>query len=177
MNKFCECGREISLRKRRCHNCNQRAWRLANPEKDRASHRRFKEKHKEKLRIRRIEFFQRNPDKMAEYNARHRAKYPEHLRDLHNQSNLRLRRLVIATYGGMCVCCGETQFEFLAFDHPRDDGKEHRRSIGIRGGTEFCRWLKKNGFPPIVQILCHNCNLAKAFHGECPHSKNLRVAS
>ena len=27
----------------------------------------------------------------------------------------------------------------------------------------------KNYYPKNLQILCHNCNMAKGFYGECPH--------
>ena len=31
------------------------------------------------------------------------------------------------------------------------------------------RWLIKHKFPSGIQILCHNCNLAKGYYGSCPH--------
>ena len=31
------------------------------------------------------------------------------------------------------------------------------------------RWLIKHKFPPGIQVLCHNCNLAKGYYGACPH--------
>lgn len=34
----------------------------------------------------------------------------------------------------------------------------------------FYRWIKKNGFPDSVQVLCWNCNCAKGIYGYCPHS-------
>jgi hypothetical protein len=30
-------------------------------------------------------------------------------------------------------------------------------------------WLVKNKFPGGFQVLCHNCNYAKARSGRCPH--------
>jgi hypothetical protein len=33
------------------------------------------------------------------------------------------------------------------------------------------RDLKRRGFPPGHQVLCHNCNMAKQFYGQCPHKK------
>jgi hypothetical protein len=31
-------------------------------------------------------------------------------------------------------------------------------------------WIKKNNYPERLQILCFNCNMAKAHNGYCPHS-------
>ena len=38
-------------------------------------------------------------------------------------------------------------------------------------GASFYRWLKQNRFPPGLQVLCHNCNLAKSAYGSCPHTR------
>ncbi len=79
-----------------------------------------------------------------------------------------LRQLVLEHYGGHCQCCGETQYEFLVIDHINGGGRSHRRSIP---GQSVYRWLRKNNFPEGFQVLCHNCNMAKAFYGECPHQR------
>jgi hypothetical protein len=55
--------------------------------------------------------------------------------------------------------------EFLALDHIRNDGKSHREEIK----TNMMDWAIRNGFPKTLQLLCHNCNNAKAFYGRCPH--------
>lgn len=68
-------------------------------------------------------------------------------------------------YGSRCVCCGETHKEFLAFDHIYNNGAEHRRTM-----NNLLPWLRRNDFPDTIQILCHNCNMAKAFYGNCPHN-------
>lgn len=83
------------------------------------------------------------------------------------------RKAAIDYYGGKCACCGETEYAFLAFDHIDGGGNKHRRNekIGNMG-----RWAYDNGFPDILQILCHNCNSAKGFYGECPHkSKDMKL--
>ena len=78
-----------------------------------------------------------------------------------------LRIELIERYGGECICCGETTYEFLAFDHKDNDGKEWRKIHG--SGIAMFNYLRKNQFPDIVQLLCHNCNMAKQFYGQCPH--------
>lgn len=82
-----------------------------------------------------------------------------------------LRVLVLEHYGGKCVCCGETTREFLALDHKDGDGNKHRRSIGAtKGGINILNWVVRNDYPKMIQLLCHNCNAAKGFYGQCPHS-------
>ena len=67
-----------------------------------------------------------------------------------------------------CQCCGEREEKFLALDHINGEGPRHpvRRS----GGNSFYAWLKKQGFPPGLQVLCHNCNCAKGRTRDCPHA-------
>lgn len=72
---------------------------------------------------------------------------------------------VIKHYGDKCACCGETTPEFLAIDHIDGIGKERRRS-----GSSFYIWIKAQGYPDHLQVLCHNCNMAKSFYGRCPHT-------
>lgn len=83
-------------------------------------------------------------------------------------ASLALRREVIDFYGGRCACCDQTELNFLALDHRNNDGNVHRRVV--RGN--MYQWAKKSNFPNILQVLCHNCNLAKTFYGICPHKIN-----
>lgn len=85
------------------------------------------------------------------------------------RSRDKLRREVIAAYGGKCSCCDEATFEFLSLDHVNNDGAQHRRELGANGGTTVMAWARRNGYPPSLQILCHNCHGAKSWHGRCPH--------
>ena len=89
-----------------------------------------------------------------------------------------LRAEVLAAYGGRCTCCGEAENHFLALDHVAGDGAAHRREIAksVDGGSLY-RWAKLNGYPPSLQIHCHNCNLAKGFYGQCPHQARAAKAS
>ncbi len=80
------------------------------------------------------------------------------------------RDKILEHYGNKCACCGETQKEFLALDHKNGKGQEHRKQIG-GGSSGMYRWVIKNGYPDIFQILCHNCNMALGCLGYCPHQK------
>ena len=80
----------------------------------------------------------------------------------------RTKRLkVLSHYGNKCKCCGETITEFLAIDHVNNDGHKHRSGLH----SSIFDWAIKHHYPDTLQILCHNCNLAKAFYGKCPHQK------
>ena len=78
------------------------------------------------------------------------------------------RRKLLRLYGNECACCFESRYEFLAIDHVHNDGAAERK---IRRGQSSLRYLLKLGYCKRYQILCHNCNLAKGFYGECPHEK------
>jgi hypothetical protein len=79
------------------------------------------------------------------------------------------RDLIISHYGGECACCGEGEKRFLAIDHKNGGGAKERAKVGW--GTKFYIWVIKNGYPPHLQLLCHNCNMAKAFYKVCPHTE------
>lgn len=80
-----------------------------------------------------------------------------------------IRLEVLRAYGGdppCCACCGERELVFLALDHVRNNGAADRQLIG--DSHRIFRWLRRQGFPPGYQVLCHNCNWAKRMGG-CPH--------
>ncbi len=85
----------------------------------------------------------------------------------HKEHRLKTRKKVLQAYGDECKCCGENTPKFLAFDHINNDGKEHRKTVG--SGNAMYLFLIKKGYPDDIQILCHNCNLAKTYYGRCPH--------
>ena len=75
------------------------------------------------------------------------------------------KALVLEHYGGKppkCACCGETQYEFLCIDHIKGNGTKHLHSLNLRG--TIYRWIIRNNFPKIFQILCFNCNMLKSNH-------------
>ncbi len=91
----------------------------------------------------------------------------------------KLKSETYAAYGGaMCVCCGETERSFLSLDHIHNDGAAWRREIfggnkGHGAGLTTYEWCKRNGYPPIFQVLCWNCQQGKRFNGGiCPHKRN-----
>lgn len=83
--------------------------------------------------------------------------------------HLSLKTKVMEAYGGSCVCCGDTFIGRLTIDHICNNGAEHRRELGNKGGSGFYQFLIKNNFPPDYQVLCSSCNLCKHTMGYCPH--------
>lgn len=88
------------------------------------------------------------------------------LRERSRKESERLRLDTLSKYGSKCVCCGEKEPKFLALDHKDNDGNQHRRLLGR---VNMYRWAKHNNYPDKFQLLCHNCNMAKAFYKICPH--------
>jgi len=85
----------------------------------------------------------------------------------------KLKLEVLAAYGGVCQCCGETDSRFLTIDHVNRDGGIHRKEMRMQSGTQIYSWLKQNDFPKEgFQILCFNCNLGREINGGiCPHQE------
>jgi hypothetical protein len=71
-----------------------------------------------------------------------------------------------------CACCGERRLEFLGLDHiNNNDGAEHRRALGVYGGRAFYSWLRSTAYTyDALVVACHNCNMARALYGQCPHT-------
>lgn len=90
--------------------------------------------------------------------------------------NKKLKLDAFEHYGGCrCVCCGVTDEVFLALDHVDNDGAKHRKQIGT--GNTFYGWLRRMNYPKDLnlQVLCHNCNIAKEIDGVCPHKVSVGV--
>jgi hypothetical protein len=86
----------------------------------------------------------------------------------------RIRDEVFTAYGGyVCNCCGETGNSFLTLDHINNDGGKFRKEVlGTRtaAGYHTYNWLLRNNFPPVVQVLCMNCQHSKLMNGgTCEH--------
>lgn len=123
-------------------------------------------------RKRRVEQYNKNIDSEREKSLkRYWLKRDEYLVRM-RQYDERIKDEVFQHYGGyICKCCKETEKKFLTIDHINGGGNEHRRSVK-GGGSYICRWIKKNNFPPLFQVLCFNCNLGKSKNNNiCPHEQ------
>ena len=130
------------------------------------------------------EWKRRHPDQRRLIDKRAIANKPEYYRVLRKYCYYiwreRLRKTVFGHYSNntfKCVCCGESEQDFLVIDHiDNGSGNEHRRVVFGRinaGGQTMHRWLVKQGFPQGFQLLCANCNSSRGKHGECIHKKTL----
>jgi hypothetical protein len=87
------------------------------------------------------------------------------------------KRQIFDAYGGcVCVCCQETNLEFLTLDHKEGGGNQHRKQLSNGksrvSGSGFYNWIIKQNFPIGFQVLCMNCNFSLGKFGYCPHKEN-----
>lgn len=83
-----------------------------------------------------------------------------------------VRERVVEGYGSVCNCpgCGQTEIAFLCLDHVIPCGTKGRKN----GCEATWRDALRRNFPDDYQLLCYNCNCAKAFNiGGCPHLKEV----
>lgn len=117
----------------------------------------------------------KNKEKINKERKERREKDPERLRGYQKTAREKIRKEILSYYSNdklECACCGEDEYEFLSIDHINNDGAEHRREINVKGGMDMYMWIKKNEFPNIFQILCHNCNWLKRHpSGICIHKR------
>ena len=162
----------------------QRAYRAKHRDKVRASARAYRAAHHEQQNAsslawsNRPEIKARRKKRLLTPKARAaaatrmriwRAANSERVNAARKARYLRLRADVLAAYGNKCACCGETHPHFLSIDHKNGGGKKDRIARGFReGGMNWYKFLLKE-HPEHVQILCHNCNMAKGHYGICPH--------
>jgi len=80
-----------------------------------------------------------------------------------------MRAKVVEALGGRCACCGESHSAFLHIDHVNNDGGAERARI--RNQSRLYRQVLRERDSGRYQVLCANCNHAKAVHGVCPHQR------
>jgi hypothetical protein len=81
--------------------------------------------------------------------------------------NREVRQELLARLGNACRCCGERTPEFMTLDHVQNDGYLERMTVSP--STMYLRILKSAVVDRRYQLLCWNCNMAKAKYGLCPH--------
>lgn len=111
------------------------------------------------------EYYRKYKQKYRNEGRDRTEKDKEYMKKYIKEYRKKAREKVFLHYGSRCVCCNETKIEFLTIDHINGGGRQHRKKIGVT----IDNWLVANDFPRGFQILCFNCNQAKAIYGECPH--------
>ena len=96
-----------------------------------------------------------------------------------SQWGRRWREKVLLHYSGgdyiHCVCCGETQYEFMTLDHIDRDGGQRRKQGGYNGSGWYLKLIRE-GFTERLRTLCYNCNCSQAYSGYCPHEREREAA-
>lgn len=111
---------------------------------------------------RRVEY----PNKERQYNLARKSANRATLRERQKKRRAEVRRQVLEHYGGCCACCGQDDLRFLTLDHINGGGRKHRQ----RDGSNQFYTVLREGYPVgVYQVLCYNCNCARAVYGECPH--------
>lgn len=92
----------------------------------------------------------RKKDNLARWYKNNKEKADNYAKNWRQQERLAL----IASFGGKCSVCGESDPIVLDFDHINDDGhKDSKKNIIYR--------VKEN--PSRFQLLCKNCNWRKEY--------------
>jgi hypothetical protein len=142
-----------------------------------AAKKKYAESDPERARRQKDEWYERNrtdilanlkkereedPEVVKERRAKHYVSRQDHIKKRVKTYKDAAKLEVMSHYSGgppKCRTCAISDVSKLALDHTNDDGKAHRKEIGVGNGVYL--WVRKNGFPPIFQVLCHNCNFLK----------------
>lgn len=111
----------------------------------------------------------KDKQKQREYHKLWHAKNRIHTLAKQKEYQLKIKLKVFKAYSGnivQCECCSEQEIKFLSIDHIQGGGTKHKAEIGSH---KIYFWLINNNFPKGYRVLCHNCNQAIGFFGECPH--------
>ncbi len=125
------------------------------------------------------EYYKRNRSKIiaaaSKWRINNRERFLKRSKEYFTKKVRDVRVEAIKAYGNACCCCGEDAFDFLTLDHHTSDKGVYRKNyftgttkIKLRGFPEYQR-LKKLGWPPIVRVMCMNCNWAIRHNKICPH--------
>lgn len=96
--------------------------------------------------------------------SNHKSKYNicERHRRIYYRKTIKPKLLELM--GNACVCCGERDLMFLQIDHVFNDGHKDRKNM--KHNLKINDYLKIwNETPERLQLLCANCNQAKAKNG------------
>lgn len=124
---------------------------------------------KESPRERQKRVYWENPERERARKQAWALANKEKVREYRRKTQLTIKLHILNHYGGRCVCCGQDDYHFLSIDHKNDDGHKQRAQHGRSGVASFYYWIKKNGYPDDLQVLCYNCNMGKAIYKICPH--------
>ncbi|XOB41414.1 MAG: hypothetical protein ACKKMW_01645 [Candidatus Nealsonbacteria bacterium] len=120
------------------------------------------------------QYYLENPEKFKKRSRLWKKENKEKVIEMSKRYRKGLKVKALKAYSNnkeqRCICCGETEVDFLCLDHIDNDGTEQRKKYGL--GTSFLKWLKANNYPKNLrlQVMCLNCNMSKRIQGSvCIH--------
>ncbi len=145
--------------------CRQRYCEI-HPDRIKETKRRYYIGNQDKIKAYRIKRYLRDGDKIRGYSKNYYYKHREDSIAKTKQRNREIKREVLGHYSPelKCASCGYTNIRALTLDHINNDGAKQRRELkklGVSSGSGFYRWVKKNGYPSDLQVLCMNCQFIK----------------
>ena len=103
-----------------------------------------------------------NPDNRDYFNWYYRTYVYPRIKEQRIKKNLDLKKEVLSHYSPelKCIKCSYNDVRALSLDHIEGNGRKHKLSNNI---NHMYRWVKKNNYPQIFQVLCMNCNWLKRY--------------
>src|SRR4030042_4863970 len=114
------------------------------------------------------QYYLKNSKKLKERTMLWKKKNKEKVIEISKKYRMGLKLQALKSYSNnknpRCICCGETEIDFLCLDHINNDGFKEREKYGL--GTSFLKWLKVNNYPKHLnlQVMCFDCNFSKRIH-------------
>ncbi len=158
------------LHKKERRNAYNREWYKKNRDRCLAKHKEWKRNNPDKVRAYARNISDRVRQNRKKWMSNNEEKVKGYFRKSRKKCRKELKDKVINAYGGKCVCCNESNKEFLTIDHINGNGKEHRKQF--TNTTQIYRELERLGWPKDnYRLLCMNCNWSRGLHGYCPHER------
>lgn len=124
--------------------------------------RKYREKNPEKCREACRKWRKENPEIFSQSKRRWHGENKQWRKEWLSRRRKQMKDAAFNAYGGyQCVHCKESDPVVLTLDHVNNDGAQHRKNLGNKGGTEFFEVLRRENYPSGFQVLCRNCNWRK----------------
>ena len=123
----------------------------------RASQAKYYQKNKKSIKEKRVG---KNKEYFLDYYQKNKEKRNNQSKQRAKENEKELFRLM----KNMCKCCGETDPMYLQIDHVKNDGYLDKNQSGSRICVKYKMKLYHEN-PKRFQLLCANCNVAKAKNG------------
>jgi hypothetical protein len=128
----------------------------------------YRDNNKDKLKIKKHEYYLKNREATIKRTTAYMHRNRDKARIWSTRVKNKVKTIVFSHYcdKGKITCqhCNKVEdLRILSIDHINGNGNKHRKEIGIgnKGGYNFYRWLKRNGYPEGFQVLCFNCQYRK----------------